>query len=170
MAEAQMSNEQVSNLVREVEKLRLRHELFGKVGRDYFEPGLMEYLDKSDGIYNDKTGELMLRFESKGTRYNDRTEQIEKVRLGDKVLVQRDADNPYNSNNFVLLTSAGKDIGNMPMELCNAIAPLYDNGALVFDDAYVSFVEPISKRSRYAKQAILFVELRARLEASLAEK
>ena len=163
MAESQKFNEQVSILVQEVGKLRQRHDLSGKVGKDYFEPGLMEYLDKSDGVYNELTGELMIRFESKGTRYNDRTEQIEKVQPGDTVLIQRDAANPYNSNNFLLLTSSGKDIGNMPMELCNAIAPLYDVGKLVFEAASVSFVEPISKRSRYAKQAILFVELRARL-------
>ena len=163
MAESQKFNEQVSILVQEVGKLRQRHALSGKVGKDYFEPGLMEYLDKSDGVYNELTGELMIRFESKGTRYNDRTEQIEKVQPGDTVLIQRDAANPYNSNNFLLLTSSGKDIGNMPMELCNAIAPLYDVGKLVFEAASVSFVEPISKRSRYAKQAILFVELRARL-------
>ena len=47
----------------------------------------------------------------------------------------------------------------MPAELCNVVAPLYDAGSLRFDRAAVSFVEPLSKRSRHAKQAILFVEL-----------
>ncbi len=51
----------------------------------------------------------------------------------------------------------------MPAELCNVIAPLYDEGILKFEGAKVSFVEPISKRSRHAKQAVLFVEMRARL-------
>ena len=51
----------------------------------------------------------------------------------------------------------------MPAELCNAIAPLYDNGNLHFLGASVSYVEPISKRSRHAKQAMLFVELRMKL-------
>ena len=51
----------------------------------------------------------------------------------------------------------------MPAELCNAIAPLYDNGNLHFLGSSVSFVEPISKRSRHAKQAVLFVELRMKL-------
>ena len=45
----------------------------------------------------------------------------------------------------------------------NAIAPLYDAGVLCFEQATVSFVEPISKRSRHAKQAVLFVELKAKL-------
>lgn len=49
----------------------------------------------------------------------------------------------------------------MPAELCNVLAPLYDEGNLIVEAAHVSFVEPISKRSRYARQAMLFVEMRA---------
>ena len=63
----------------------------------------------------------------------------------------------------MLLTRKGQNVGNMPAELCNVIAPLFDEGSMVFEEASVSFVEPISKRSRHAKQAILFVELKARL-------
>ena len=40
----------------------------------------------------------------------------------------------------------------------------YDEGTLIFEGASVSFVEPISKRSRHAKQAVLFVELRAKVQ------
>ena len=58
----------------------------------------------------------------------------------------------------------GKNLGNMPAQLCNAIAPLFDNGALLFIESSVSYVEPISKRSRHAKQAILFVELKMKLQ------
>ena len=70
----------------------------------------------------------------------------------------------YNSNNFILTTSENKDVGNMPAELCNAIAPLYDAGLLNIVGSKVSFVEPISKRSRYAKQAILFVEMEGKIK------
>ena len=35
------------------------------------------------------------------------------------------------------------------------------SNTVVFDEAHVSYVEPISKRSRLAKQAMLFVELKA---------
>ena len=87
-------------------------------------------------------------------------EQIEKVKYGDIVQIVRDCENPYNSNNFIILTEKGKNLGNMPAHLCNVIAPLYDSGNLVFIRSAVSFVEPISKRSRHAKQAVLFVELR----------
>ena len=48
--------------------------------------------------------------------------------------------------------------------MCNAIAPLYDAGNLTFERAAVSYVEPISKRSRYARQGVLFVELKCTLQ------
>ena len=157
-----MTDEMKENLLRELEKLHKRHELSKTVTPDYFEPGMMEYLDKSEGLL-DASGEMLIRFEAKGTRYEGRTEQIEKVKLGDLIQIVRDQANPFNSNNFMLLTKKGQNVGNMPAELCNAIAPLFDDGSLVFEKASVSFAEPISKRSRYAKQAVLFVELRARL-------
>lgn len=158
-----MTQEQKDNLLKEIQKLHERHELADTVGPDYFEPGMMEYLAQSDGSYDPATGRLILRFESRGTRYEGRTEQIEKVRLGDAVRIIRDKENSFNHNNFLLLTGKDHDIGCMPAELCNVIAPLYDEGSLVFEGASVSFVEPISKRNRHAKQAVLFVELLARV-------
>ena len=115
-------SQQVLQLVSELEKLHHRLDLSKAVGPDYFEPGMMEYLDQSEGQYDAKTGNL-------------------------------------------LLTEKGKSLGHMPAELCNAMAPLYDAGALQFRQAKVSFVEPISKRSRHAKQAVLFVELEAKLNS-----
>lgn len=155
--------EQRDNLFQEMEKLHDRNERSKTIGPDYYEPGMMEYLDQSDGTYDEESGELVLRFESKGTRYDGRTEQIEKVRLGDIIRVIREPDNSFNPNNFQLFTEKGKSVGNMPAELCNAIAPLYDSGELRFLGASVSYVEPISKRNRHAKQAMLFVELRCRV-------
>lgn len=151
--------EQKAALLAELDKLHRRNVLADTVGPDYFEPGMMEYLEQSDAHYDEATGQMRLRFESKGTRYEGRTEQIEKVHTGDPVRLIRERQNPFNPNNFTLLTGRERNVGNMPAELCNAIAPLYDAGNLVFDRAFVSFVEPISKRSRHAKQAVLFVEL-----------
>lgn len=156
--------EQKENLFLELEELHKRFELSKTVGEDYFEPGMMEYLEQSDGQYDSVTGEIYLRFEVKGTRYEGRTEQIEKVKLGDVIQIARDPNNPYNTNNFVILTAKGKNLGTMPAQLCNVIAPLYDSGNLVFRGSEVSFVEPISKRTRHAKQAMLFVELKAELK------
>lgn len=102
--------------------------------------------------------EMKRDFESKGTGYEGRAERIERVSVGDAIRVVRDFENPYNANNFVLLTEMGYDVGYMPAELCNAIAPLYDCSELKFIGASVSYVEPVSKRSRYAKQAVLFAE------------
>ena len=150
-------------LMAEMQKLRDRYELSKKVGPDYFEPGMMEYLDRSYGSFEDDTGEMILRFESRGTRYEGRTERIENVRQGDLVRVVRDEENAYNPNNFAILDDSGQDLGNMPASLCNALAPLYDEGEAVFERSFVSFVEPISKRNRHARQAILFVELQLRL-------
>ena len=156
--------EQKGNLLLEAEKLHHRQALSKTVTPDYFEPGMMEYLDQSEGLYEECTGRMLLRFEARGIRYEGRTEQIEKVTAGDAIQVIRDRENPFNPNNFTMLTAKGKNVGNMPVELCNAIAPLYDDGNLHFLGASVSYVEPISKRSRHAKQAVLFVELRMKLD------
>ena len=155
--------EQKENLLKETDLLHQRYELSKAVGMNYFEPGMMEYLEQSEGIVEEETGEILLRFEVKGTRYEGRPEQIEKVRVGDLVQIIRDSENPYNSNNFEILTAKGKNLGNMPAQLCNVIAPLYDSGYLTIAATQASFVEPISKRSRHAKQAVLFVELKMRL-------
>lgn len=153
----------VEKLLAEIEKLHHRNVLSKQVANDYFEPGMMEYLDQYEGIYNSESREALLRFESKGTRYAGRTERIERICVGDVIHIVRDFENPYNSNNFVLITEKGHDVGYMPAELCNVIAPMYDCDELTFLEAKVSFVEPISKRSRYAKQAVLFVELCVKL-------
>lgn len=158
-----LNNDCMEALISELDKLHARHELAGQVASDYFEPGMMEYLDQSDGSYDETTGIIELRFESKGTRYGDRTEQIESLSVGDQLHVERDPDNQYNGNNFIIKTEKDKDVGNMPAELCNVIAPLYDLGMLEITESKVSFVEPISKRSRHAKQAILFIGLKCRV-------
>ena len=155
--------EQKEKLLTEMAKLHARHELSKETGPDFFEPGMMEYPEQSDGSWDEATGELIMRFESKGTRYDGRTEQIEKVRVGDPIQITRDPENAFNPNNFLLFTEKGKDVGNMPAELCNAVAPLYDTGNLVIESASVSFADPISKRSRHAKQAVLFVETHMKL-------
>ena len=158
-----MTAEQREDLLSAIAALHRKNELAAAVGPDYYEPGMMEYLDQYDGLYDGDSGEIILRFESKGTRYDGRTEQIEKVKAGDNIQVVRDGENPFNANNFLLLTGKGQDVGNMPAELCNVIAPLYDAGELAFTEAAVSYVEPLSQRNRHAKQAVLFVEVKARI-------
>lgn len=158
-----MEQEKFDALLTEIEKLHKRQELSKTVGPDYFEPGLMENLEQFDGEYTPETSTFVFRFEAKGTRYDGRTEQIEKVKVHDKVQIVRDQENSYNSNNFRILTSKGKDIGNMPADLCNALAPLYDEKCVEISKAQISYVEPLSARSRHAKQAILFIEVTGRV-------
>ena len=164
-------NEHTEQLLFEIEKLHKRNVLSRTVAPDYFEPGMMEYLECSEGIFDSETGNILIRFEVKGTRYEGRTEYIETMQCGDEINVVRDGKNTYNANNFTLVNKKRQNVGNMPAELCNAIAPLYDEGQLVIDGASASFVEPITRRSRHAKQAVLFVEIRGRLitSAELAE-
>lgn len=150
-------------LLEELSKLQQRYELSKTVGPDYFEPGMMEFLDQSFGSYDESTGSIIMRFEARGTRYEGRTERMENVHVGDEIRVTRDIENQYNSNNFTLLDAKGRNLGNMSASMCNALAPLYDSGEVVFEKAFVSYVEPISKRGRHAKQAILFVELQLKM-------
>ena len=150
-------------LFSETEKLHEKYEMSQNMAPDFFEPVMLEYLDKFDGKADRMNGEVMVRFDSRGTRYDGRTEQIEKVKCGEAIRVVRDPENQFNSNNFMLFTEKGINIGNMPAELCNVIAPLYDRGKAEIYGAKVSFVDPISQRSRYAKQAVLFVEMNIRL-------
>ena len=142
------------------DELHQRNALGQTMAPDYFEPGMMEYPTQSDGGYCPEDGTWFLRFEARGTRYEGRTEQIETMSLGEEIRLIREPDNTFNPNNFTLVNRRGKNVGNVPAKLCNALAPLYDQGRIHFTLAHVSFVEPISRRSRHAKQAILFVELR----------
>ena len=146
-----------------VERFHQRYELSKTITPDYFEPGMMEYLEQSDGCYDSETGDLLLCFEVMGTRYEGRTETIEKMKVGDSITILRDAANAYNANNFTLINAKGQNVGNMPADICYALAPLYDAGALILMDAHVSFVDPITKRNRHAKQAVLFVKLHCML-------
>ena len=164
-----MTQEQMERFLSELGRLHQRYELSKTVTPDYFEPGMMEYLDQSEGLFDEQKGEALLRFESKGTRYDGRTELIESIRVGEEIQILRDKENPYNYNNFTMQTAKGRNIGNMPAPLCNVIAPLYDSGDLVFTAARVSYADPISKRSRHAKQAMLFVELRCRLTGEISD-
>ena len=150
-------------LLKEIEALQKRYELSKVVPLDYYEPGMMEYLDQSFGQYDSSTGKALIRFEVKGVRYDGRIELIENVCAGDPVSVVRDNENQFNACNFRILGKDGNDLGNMPASLCNVIAPLFDEGYITFDFALVSYVEPISKRNRHAKQPMLFVELRFRV-------
>ncbi len=152
-------NEKVEQLQKVINDLHERNELSKTITPNYFEPGKMEYLDCSEGIFDLSNGKFMIRFEVKGVRYEGRNELIEDVLLQDPITIIREKDNLFNRNNFYCQTKNGNNVGNLPANLCDALAPLFDEGKLTIENAFVSFVEPLSKRSRHAKQAVLFVEI-----------
>ena len=56
-----------------------------------------------------------------------------------------------------------ESLGNLPAELCNALAPLYDSGCATILTSTVSYIEKLRERSRYAKQGDMFVELHIKM-------
>lgn len=125
--------------------------------------GMPEYQKMSDGWYDPTNRTATLCCEVKGTRYEGRTFAIEYMKAGDTVHLRRDEKNLYNSNNFMIVNQTGTNLGTLPAEVCDAVAPLYDGELLQVIEAQISYVEHITERSRYAKQAILFVEIKMKL-------
>ena len=86
-----------------VDALEHKHNLSETVGPDYYEPGMMENLAQYLGQFNAETGSGKLRVDVKGLRYENRSQRLERVAVGDSVTIARDQDNPYNPNNFEVL-------------------------------------------------------------------
>lgn len=99
---------------------------------------------------------------SEGLRYDNRTRNLEKMSVGDSVDIERDSGNLYNPNNFTIKDKVYY-LGNLPAELCNALAPLYDTGYATVLSSAISYIEKLKDRSRYAKQGVMFVELTIKL-------
>ena len=119
----------------------------------------MEYLDKYRGVYNKENNLIGIKTDIKGLRYEGRTLKLENLRIGDSIHIKREKSNHYNYNNFSVIDENEDNLGNLPAELCNVIAPLYDAGYLTIEKSTVSFIEKIGERSRYAMQGILFIEM-----------
>ena len=145
-----------------VDGLNQKYELSKNISEDYFEPGMMENLEQYKGTYDEFNNLIILRVESKGLRYDNRTQNLEKLTIGENIQIIREENNPFNSNNF-MIKNKGDSLGNLPAELCNALAPLYDAGYADIQSATVSYLERLNERSRYAKQGVMFVELHIQL-------
>ena len=146
-----------------VAALQAKKELASAVGPDWYAPGRMENLEQYLGEF-DESGRITLRTESKGLRYDERTPRLDYLTVGDPVRLVREPDNPFNTNNIRFLSEDGEDLGTPSAALCNVIAPLWDSGALTVLSARVSYLEHIRDRSRYARQGVLFVEIRMELK------
>lgn len=153
----------LSNLLNQVEIVNSKYELSLNLPEDYFEPGMMENLDQFKGLYDKDNKIINITSDVKGLRYNDRTQCLENMNIGDTVKIIRNPENAFNPNNFNVATSKNDDLGTLSAELCNAIAPLYDLGYLSIDDSIVTYIECLEQRSRYAKQGVLFVQITLKL-------
>ena len=129
------------------------------IGPDYYEPGEMENLDQYSASFDEQTLRLILKTPVKGTRYDERSYDLEHVEEGDPLRLKRDPNNVVNPNNILVMTLLGKELGSLSSELCDAIAPLFDEGLLKIEKVKASYLEKLSQRSRYAMQGILFVEI-----------
>ena len=149
-----------TNLLSVAEQFQHKYELSKTVGDDYYEPGMMENLDQYLGEYDPDGNTLTIRTESKGLRYENRTQRLESLNVGDPVKIVRDPENEFNSNNFRILSIKNEDLGNLSADLCNALAYLYDLGYAVITSSEITYIESIFQRSRYAKQGVLFIEMK----------
>lgn len=146
-----------------VARLQEKKELSASVGPDWYEPGRMENLEQYLGQFEESTGTITIRTESKGLRYDERTPRLDYMAVGDPVQLVREPDNQFNTNNIRILSEKDEDLGNLPAELCNVIAPLLDSGRLMIQCAQISYLERIRERSRYARQGVMFIELIAKI-------
>lgn len=161
MKEPLLCKEELISLVAQYAE---KFELGKTIGPDYYEPGMMENLDQYKGIFDEQAKQITIRCEAKGLRYDNRTSNLESVSVGDAVQIVRDCGNAFNSNNFSINSESGASLGYLPVELCNALGPLYDIGCADIIAASISYIEKIGQRSRYAKQGVLFVEITLRLK------
>lgn len=148
-----------NNLLEIAGQFQKKYELSKTVGDDYYNPGMMENLDQYRGEFCPETNILKIRTESKGLRYENRTQRLESLSVGDQVKIVRDPENEFNTNNFRILSVKDEDLGNLSADLCNALAYLYDYGYAVITSSAITYIESIFQRSRYAKQGIMFIEL-----------
>ena len=154
--------EQKTAFLDRIREYNHKYELSQTVGPDYYEPGMMENLGQYFGSSDDQ-GNYTVRVDIRGLRYENRSARLKKCNVGDELKIIRDPQNSYNANNFNVALSDGFIMGTLPADLCNAIAPLYDLGYMVIEKASISYIEQLSERSRYAKQGVMFVEMRVHL-------
>lgn len=117
--------------------------------------------------YDEKTDRIYLELEIMGTRYEGRTERIEHIKKGDKIIVVRDKDNEYSSLNLDVFNENNESLGKISARVCEVISPLLDKNLLKIIDAKVSHVEPLSKRGPRCRKALLFVSLCLEINAGL---
>ena len=145
-------------------QLHLKHKSAENASQYEYNPGKTENLQYYDGIYDSEKKIATVCIDVKGLRYENRSRNLESISVGDLLELRRDPSNQYNSNNFELFTCKGKSLGSLPAELCNNLAPLYDEDNAKIIEVKAHYIEQFSDRSRYVKQGVLFVKLIIKLD------
>ena len=94
-----------------------------------------------------------------GTQYDGRIDRIEKIKVGDVVVLVREPNSEWGENTIDVRISDGS-IGYLDQDACDKLAPLIDSGMIKYTAA-VARVVPLSKRSRHCKTAIVTVCVKA---------
>lgn len=136
-----------------------KHNDYNEDDKYRYDPGNTENLQYFYGKYDKDNSMITLCTEIKGLRYEERSRHLDEICEKDEVLIKRDPDNPFNSNNFEVFTVDGKSLGSLSADLCNRIASLYDLGYVVILRSEAYHIEKLEDRSRYVKQGVLFIKM-----------
>lgn len=107
--------------------------------------------------YYDKNNEY-LKSVVVGTKFDGRIANHETVSVGDKVILQRRPDNPYDSNAIEVLTTDKKSLGYIPAFLAEEIAYDIDNKIITITDSFITYSVPLSKRDEDALSPLMDIE------------
>jgi hypothetical protein len=95
-----------------------------------------------------------------GTRYEGRIERIEKVNVGDEVMLVREPENEYDRYAINVYNSEGS-LGHVNASVCYFLASLLDKNKIVYT-AKIDSVTPLSKRSKHCKNALISIHIEAK--------
>lgn len=115
--------------------------------------------ERANVVFCRETHTVEICVEVRGTQFEGRSERIECIVEGDIVNLVREPFNKYNSNNLAVRNNDKKSLGNLPAELADILSPLIARGNAKIVRTQVAHVEPLSKRSKRAKKAILYVSI-----------
>ena len=106
--------------------------------------------------WDPEKGALFVRLETEGTDQFERMEGIERVHENDPVQLQDSGD-----GSGIAAYSGQRCLGTLPEKTGSALSLLEKEGLLAVEQAMVYRLIPVSRRGRYAKRAIVFIDLHA---------
>lgn len=144
-----------------VEMLQSQHELATMYPEGTLAPGVGDV--NTYASYDEAKKTVVLSTEVQGTAYEGRSDRIENILKDDVVKVERNPSKEYDLNALEVKNSRGESLGNLGSDVAAVLSPLIDREIATIENAKVSYVEPLSKRSKKAKKAILYIELTVRM-------